>query len=197
MKRLYSIQNLPYKVIGLSVPWKACDQVSWIAIYGHWIVSVVNSYTWSLDCQCCGSMCQSFTKWSWLFDDKWWYHRNIAPKDWLSCPKQFSLKITCSLTKPHLHHYRYLLRRKGWWVSFACRLEQCEESFLLKETQLLELPHIPQLNSWVDWSNVGKALAQGNNNKQDHLGIKPESSGSQANPKLLHAAAPLKGSPTL
>ena len=177
---------------------KHVTKFSWIAIYGNRIVSVVNSYTWSLDCQCCGSMCQSFTKWSSLFDDKWWCHRNIAPKDLLSCPKQLSLKITCLLMKPHLHHYHCLLRTEGWWVSVACRLEQCEESFLLKETQPLQLPHIPQLYSWVDWSNVGKALAQGNNNnKQDHLGIEPGSSGSQTNPKPLHAAAPLKGSQIL
>ena len=63
--------------------------------------------------------------------------------------------------------------------------------FLAQGNQLLELPHIPQLYSWVDWSNVGKVLAQGNNNnKQQHLGIEPGSSGSQANPKPLHAAAP-------
>ena len=80
------------------------------------------------------------------------------------------------------------------------RLEQCEESLLLKETQLLELLHIPQLYSWVDWSNVGKALAQGNNNNnnnQHHLGIEPGYSGSQANPKPLHTAAPMKGLSTL
>ena len=65
------------------------------------------------------------------------------------------------------------------------RLEQCEGSFLLKGTRLLELPCIPQLYSWVDWSNVGKVLAQGNNNKKYYLGIKPESSGSQADPKPL------------
>ena len=64
------------------------------------------------------------------------------------------------------------------------RLEQCEGSSLLKETQLLELPQTPQLYSLVDWSNVGKVLAQGNN-KQHHPGIQPGSSGSQANPKPL------------
>ena len=63
--------------------------------------------------------------------------------------------------------------------------------FLAQGDQLLVLPHIPQLYSWVDWSNVGKVLAQGNNNnKQHHLGIKPGSTGSQADPKPLHAAAP-------
>ena len=47
----------------------------------------------------------------------------------------------------------------------------------------LELPHIPQLYSWVDWSNVDKVLSQGNNNnKQPYPGIKPGSSGSEANP---------------
>ena len=64
--------------------------------------------------------------------------------------------------------------------------------FLAQGNQLLVLPHIPQLYSWVDWSNVGKVLAQGNNNnKQHHLGIEPGSSESQADPKPLHAAAPL------
>ena len=39
------------------------------------------------------------------------------------------------------------------------RLEQCEGSFLLKETTTtIELFHIPQLYSWVDWSNVGKVM---------------------------------------
>ena len=76
------------------------------------------------------------------------------------------------------------------------RLEQCEESFLLKETT--RVASHSQLYSWVDWSNVGRALAQGNNNnKQHHLGIEPGSSGSQVNPKPLHAAAPLKGLSTL
>ena len=65
------------------------------------------------------------------------------------------------------------------------RLEQCEGSFLLKEKQLLDLSHISQLYSWIKWSNVGKVLAQGNNNKQHHLGIKPGSSGSETNPKPL------------
>ena len=63
--------------------------------------------------------------------------------------------------------------------------------FLAQGNQPLVLPHIPQLYSWVDWSNVGKVLAQGNNNnKQHHLGIEPGSSGSQADPKSLHVAAP-------
>ena len=45
--------------------------------------------------------------------------------------------------------------------------------------------------SWVGWNNVKKFLAQGNNNnKQHHLGIEPGSSGSQGDPKPLHAAAP-------
>ena len=65
------------------------------------------------------------------------------------------------------------------------RLEQCEGSFLLKETQLLDLSHIPQLYSWIKWSNVGKVLAQGSNNKQHHLGIKPGSSASETNAKPL------------
>ena len=61
--------------------------------------------------------------------------------------------------------------------------------FLAQGNQPLVLPHIPQLYSWVDWSNVGKVLVQGNNNnKQHHLGIEPRSSGSQADPKPLHAA---------
>ena len=51
----------------------------------------------------------------------------------------------------------------------------------------LELPHIPELYSWVDWSNVGKVLAQGNNNnKQHHPGIEPGSSGSQADLNFVH-----------
>ena len=64
---LYSIQNLPYMVVGLSVSWKACDKVflnshiwsldrqchgkhvtkfSWIDIYGRWIISVAESMQW-------------------------------------------------------------------------------------------------------------------------------------------------------
>ena len=38
MKVLYSMQNL---VIELSVSWKNVTKCSWIAIYGHWIISVM------------------------------------------------------------------------------------------------------------------------------------------------------------
>ena len=63
--------------------------------------------------------------------------------------------------------------------------------FFAQGNQALVLPHIPQLYRLVNWSNVGKVLAQGNNNnKQHYLGIEPGSSGSQADPKPLHAAAP-------
>ena len=74
----------------------------------------------------------------------------------------------------------------SWVDKGKLQLGRLEQVFLLKEAQLLELPHIPQLYSWVDRSIVGKALVQGNdNNKQHHPGIEPESSGSQANPKPL------------
>ena len=39
-KILCGIQNLLYMVIGSSVSRKACDKISWMAIYGRWIVSV-------------------------------------------------------------------------------------------------------------------------------------------------------------
>ena len=49
----------------------------------------------------------------------------------------------------------------------------------------------PNQYSQVDWSNVTiKFLNQGNNSKQHHLGINPESPGSQADPKLYRPLLP-------
>ena len=68
------------------------------------------------------------------------------------------------------------------WVGWS----NVNEASLLQEVQLQKFPHTLQLYSWIDWNNVDKVLAQGNNNKQHHLGIKPGSSGSQADPKPLN-----------
>ena len=63
---------------------------------------------------------------------------------------------------------------------------------------VLQLPHIPNCTAGSTGAifNVGKARfllkETSNNNKQHHLGIEPGSSGSQANPKPLHATAPHK-----
>ena len=70
-KVLYSIQNLPYMVIGSSMSQKACDKV------------FLNSHIWSLGCQCRGSMLQSFTEWPFtimqrLMTDESKCHGNIA-----------------------------------------------------------------------------------------------------------------------
>ena len=53
--------------------------------------------------------------------------------------------------------------------------------------QPLVLSHIPQLYNWIDWSNVDKVPCSRKQKQetQHHLGIKPGSSGSQADPKPL------------
>ena len=48
--------------------------------------------------------------------------------------------------------------------------------------QPLLLPHIPQLYSWVNWSNVGEVPCS---RKQQQTASSRGSSGSQANPKPL------------
>ena len=49
IKILYSIQNLPYMVIGPSMLWEACDKI------------FLNGHIWSLDHQCHGKHITRFS----------------------------------------------------------------------------------------------------------------------------------------
>ena len=132
-----SIPVLPYTVVGSSVSRKECDEVSWSAIYGRWIVSVaermwrsfpevpymvvgssvswkecdevfLKCHIWSLDRQCRG---KNVTKFSWSAIYGRWIV-SVAENMWRSFPKLLLGRDKLNCTRSSNMDREALLRRR-------------------------------------------------------------------------------------
>ena len=125
MKVLCSIQNLPYMVVGSSRHRKHVTQLSWIATYGHWIISVTENMLQSFPEEPClvvgSSMFQKyvtkFPEWLYMVNGLLVLRKHVTRFYWIAIVIWW--QMMASITKILLHKFPNFWQVARKYASFG------------------------------------------------------------------------------